>query len=927
MPARKSAAKKAAKKTARNAAAQPPGTRTQAAAPDGATVAEPAKSYLHPDAERPLVPEAGAMAAFKRTKPPREYRYDSSLAPELRWDSGEASARDRVLELLTAIERADSLEEVRAAAAELKAMNLPQLDWAGKAERPRFDVPTLPLFVHERLSTRAVLDSVRHRRTGADQSDLFDNPFGDERHGIADQVLRAYEHKDRWTNRMILGDSLVVMNSLLEYEGMGGQVQTIYMDPPYGVKYNSNFQPFIRSRSVDDSADADLTREPEMVQAYRDTWELGVHSYLAYLRDRLAVSRELLTPSGSIFIQISDENVHRVRSLLDEVFGAENFVALITVSKTSGLSSPQARTETLASTCDYLIWYARDRTRLKYRQLFKPKSEAKSRDDVFKYLELADGTRRPITESERRDRSLAPDGARYFSFSDLTAQKPTTVFPLLLDGRVYHPGRRGWRTTEEGMRRLMEQRRIAVTGKTPRFVSYEADFAAMPINSLWDDTGTGSFLDEKLYVVQTGTKTVARCILMTSDPGDIVLDPTCGSGTTAYVAEQWGRRWITIDTSRVPLALARQRLLTATYDWYELKDEQRGPASGFVYRRRQNNRGEEVGGIVPHITLRSIANDEPPADEVLVDRPEIVRGVTRVAGPFTVEATIPTPVDLDGDGAEDAGPEVAEQYDRWIDRLLDVLRRSPVIRLAGNREVRLDKIRPPARALNLVAEATFEGAPVAIVAGPEHGVVSEKLVFDALQEARLKQYTQLLVIGFGIEPRALALVDNAEAMTGVIATYVQATPDLIVGPLLKTMRSSQIFSVCGRPEIRVDRVPESEVRDGKRFHVTLLGVDVFDPAEMKSDHRTGTDVPCWMLDTDHDAMVFRASQVFFPRTEAWNSLARSLGAEYDPAVWAHLAGATSAPFAAPAGKARFTVAVKVIDDRGNELLVTKEVDA
>jgi adenine-specific DNA-methyltransferase len=388
-----------------------------------------------------------------------------------------------------------------------------------------------------------------------------------------------------------------------------------------------------------------------------------------------------------------------------------------------------------------------------------------------------------------------------------------------------------------------------------------------------------------------------------------------------------GRRWITIDTSRVPLSLARQRLLTATFDWYELKDEKRGPASGFVYRRRTNRSGEDIGGIVARVKMESIANDEPPAEEVLVDRPEVVRGITRVTGPFTVEATIPTPVDLDGDGAEDAGPEVAEQYERWIDRLLDVLRRSPVIRLAGNREVRLEKIRPPAKALNLVAEATIEGAPVAIVAGPEHGVVSEKLVFDALQEARLKQYAQLLVIGFGIEPRALALVDNAEAMTGVVATYVQATPDLIVGPLLKTMRSSQVFSVCGRPEIRVERIPEAEVRDGRCFRVVLVGVDVFDPASMTNDHRVGVDVPCWMLDTDHDAMVFRAAQVFFPRTEAWNALARSLGAEYDPAVWQHLAGATSAPFAAPASKARFTVAIKVIDDRGNELLATAEVEA
>ena len=407
-------------------------------------------------------------------------------------------------------------------------------------------------------------------------------------------------------------------------------------------------------------------------------------------------------------------------------------------------------------------------------------------------------------------------------------------------------------------------------------------------------------------------------MLMTTDPGDLVLDPTCGSGTAAYVAEQWGRRWITIDVSRVPLSLTRQRLLTATFPWYELKDDSRGPAGGFVYKRRQNKRGEEVGGIVPHVTLGSIANDEPPAEEVLVDRPEEFGKITRVTGPFTVEATIPTPVDWEGDGQEDGGvatPDLGGDGS-FVDRMLEVLRKSPVLHIGGGKTVTLRNVRPPAKTLSLSAEALGVNGkgeqPVAFVFGPENGAVSETLVYQSAREAAAKNYAHLYVVGFAIQPNARQLVETCEAAIGIPATYVQATPDLLMGDLLKNMRSSQIFSVCGLPEVNVSK-------NGK-YRVELKGVDVFDPVTMDNDHRGGDDVPAWFLDTDYNGLCFHVCQAFFPRTAAWDNLKKSLKETHSESVWDHLAGRVSAPF--EPGEHR-QIAVKVIDDRGNELIVVK----
>jgi adenine-specific DNA-methyltransferase len=871
-----------------------------------------ADSYEHVDATMASHPDVGTQATFRKKRPAKNYKYDSSLSPSLEWDGQNATVRERGEELIKKILDAETIESAKAAGEELARMSKPFLNWSGKVERLSFDVPTLPLFVHERLSTKAILETVKsHKR---DQQESL-NLFADPERSVADQLLRSYEHREQWVNRLILGDSMVVMNSLLEYEGLGGQVQMIYIDPPYGVKFGSNFQPFVRKRDVRHNDDADMTREPEMVQAYRDTWELGLHSYLSYLRDRLLVARELLTSSGSIFVQISDENLHHVSELLDEVFGMDNHCSVIAFTKTTGLS-----TRLLADRCDYLLWYAKDINLVKFRSIFALKVEGEEGATQYDWVHKSSGEMR----RRGRDEQLET-GDRLFHIGDASAMftTPHLALPFTLNGvEVKPPANRQWQTTQKGLERLASLNRLLIVGKSLRYVRYLNDFPVVPLNALWTDTGISGFADPKSYVVQTNVKVIARCLLMTTDPGDLVLDPTCGSGTTAYVAEQWGRRWITIDTSRVPLALTRQRLLTATYPWYELKDSSRGPAGGFVYRRKQNNRGEEVGGIVPHITLKSIANDEPPQEEVLVDRPETDNSITRVSGPFVVDATIPTPVDYDGDGIEDSAPEIAANYASFVDRMLEVLRRNPKLQLSGGRAVDLTNIRPPTKSMSISAEAIVDSKPVAITFGPENGAVSDKLVMNAAKEANARNYFHLYVIGFAIQPNARELIDKAEYGLGIAATYVAATPDVLMGDLLKTMRSSQVFSVTGLPDISGKKVPAREKGEPDRYTVMLHGLDSFDPATMTPESIEGGEVPAWFLDTQYNDLSFHVAQAFFPRTGAWENLRKALRAGYEDSVWEHLNGTESAPFEATPDS---RIAVKVIDTRGNELMVVKTI--
>jgi adenine-specific DNA-methyltransferase len=498
----------------------------------------------------------------------------------------------------------------------------PQLVWRGKDEQDWSDlvVHAPPLYIQEKVHPKVLIDDLL-RQSRERQQPEPDEPldlFADF-NGIPEGADRTefYQHDQNWTNRMILGDSLQVMGSLAEREGLRGKVQCIYIDPPYGIKFNSNFQWSTTSRDVKDGKAAHITREPEQVKAFRDTWRDGIHSYLTYLRDRLTVARDMLTDSGSVFVQIGDENVHRVRALMDEVFGDENFCSSVYLLKTTGAGSPAVATDVLPSVADYLLWYARNKKQVKYRRSYFERRP--SDDGNYRLAREGKVYDRPLSSNEIEDVDGLPPGLRVFAPNPLTSQTgaPTTTFPYDVNGRNYRPGKGGWKTNARGMQRLHKAGRLFGIGNTLRFVRFFKDFAFQGRNNLWDDTRQSGFGTEKVYVVQTTPTIIERCVLISTDPGDLVLDPTCGSGTTAYVAEQWGRRWITIDTSRVALALARARIMGARYPYYLLKDSPEGQQKEAEVTRTapssQPTRGSIRQGFVyervPHITLKSIANN------------------------------------------------------------------------------------------------------------------------------------------------------------------------------------------------------------------------------------------------------------------------------------------------------------------------------
>jgi adenine-specific DNA-methyltransferase len=546
-------------------------------------------SYRHPD-RRKNNPEVGLVnEASDPEQPKTTYAYDPHLDPVLQFDSARAAAERLIEDALAGNDPA----AMRHALEELRRMSSPYLQWTGKAERTSFGVDTVSLHVHERIDAMSILSAVSKRQgkksdkaaAGGIQPSLFEAPF-------ESLPLRSavdfYKHDRGWANRLVAGDSLLVMNSLLQKESMAGQVQMIYIDPPYGIKYGSNFQPFTNKRDVKDRTDADLTQEPEMIKAFRDTWELGIHSYLTYLRDRLLLAKDLLSESGSVFVQISDENLHHVRELCDEILGAQNFVSLITFKKTTGSTA-----NLLAGVSDYLVWFAKSLPDMKYRQLYSVKELGGDGGGAYGKVLLPSGEKRALTVSEKTTRF---EGGRVFRFDNLTSQSPGTRYDVGFNGKTYFP-KGYWKTEVSLMPRLLKAKRVAPSGENLYYVRFIDDFPAFPVNNSWDDTSIAGFASDKRYVVETSTKVVERCLMMCTDPGDLVFDPTCGSGTTAYVAEKWGRRWITCDTSRVAVTLAKQRLMTASFDYYELRYPHEGLKGGFIYK------------TVPHVTLKSIANN------------------------------------------------------------------------------------------------------------------------------------------------------------------------------------------------------------------------------------------------------------------------------------------------------------------------------
>jgi adenine-specific DNA-methyltransferase len=841
----------------------------------------------------------------------------------------------------------------------------PQLVWKGKDELDSEDlVADAPaIYIQEKIDPRVIIENLRDtakRPEDEPELTLFDTFDGLDELDLVD----FYRHSANWSNRMILGDSLNVMASLAEREALRGKVQMIYIDPPYGIKFGSNWQVSARKRDVKDGKLEDASREVEQIKAFRDTWELGIHSYLSYLRDRLTIAKDLLTESGSVFVQIGDENVHLVRSLMDEVFGSENFVALINFRKVAAVSSPVARVNALAGTVDYVLWFANDVNSLKYRQLFAPKTLSAEGAGEYVFVDVA-GEHRSMTREERANPSVLPPNARPYRQDNLTSAgfSAELSMPFVFGGREYGlSGNIHWKTTPPGMAKLAAAGRLERRGVSLSYIRYIDDFPVFPLVNAWQDTSWG-FGEDKKYVVQTAAKVIQRCMLMSTDPGDLVLDPTCGSGTTAYVAEQWGRRWITVDTSRVALALARQRLMGARFPWYLLADSAEGrrkegaltgaplpPAEvtgdirhGFVYER------------VQHVTLKSIANNPDikegmsreqidaairrQADyELLYDKPCEDGKRVRVSGPFTVESLSPhRSLAFVGSAVDRTGALNADNLDASVrddssfeQTILANLRTAGIQNGRRGERLTFDTVEPYAGSyIQAVGERedAADGSPrrVGLTIGPQYGTVGPSFIKDAAREAnRAGDLDLLCVLAFAFDPSVLGTGDEyvtseegfanvaAERRLGrVPVLLVRMNADLVMGEELKKTSAGNLFTVFGEPDIEIKH-------DGDELRLILHGVDVYDPNTGQVRSNDTDQIALWMIDTAYNEESFFVRHCYFTGgQDPYARLKKALRADVDQDAWDSLNRTESRPFLRPeTGK----IAVKVINDYGDEVM-------
>jgi adenine-specific DNA-methyltransferase len=852
----------------------------------------------------------------------------------------------------------------------------PQLVWRGKDEQDWSDlvVHAPPLYIQEKVHPKVLIDDLlretkeREHEAGQTTADLFADFNGIPKG--ADKT-EFYQHDQNWTNRMILGDSLQVMASLAEREGLRGKVQCIYFDPPYGVKFNSNFQWSTTDRQPKDGKTDHITREPEQVKAFRDTWRDGIHSYLTYLRDRLTVARDLLTESGSIFVQIGDENVHLLRGVLDEVFLSDNFISLITVRKTGAVSSPDARLNSLGTISDYVIWYAKRKETLKYRQLFTRKADTSTGDQYR--LNDAGGTYQSV--------SIESNGyAESFHF------------PIQVFGKTFYPAKtRHWSTTERGIYRVATADRVIATENKLRFKKYLEDFSVSPIANIWADVMGSSGL---IYVVQTNERIVERCILMATDPGDLVLDPTCGSGTSATVAEQWGRRWITIDTSRVALALARARIMGARYPFYLLADSREGQLKEAEVTRTAPSSQPVQGNIrhgfvyerVPHITLKSIANNaeidviweqwqaklEPlreklnaalnktwqeweiprEADkawpeatkklhadwwqaritrqqeidksiaakaefEYLYDKPYDNKKCVRVAGPFTVESLSPhrmLGVDEDDELIDTLKEDRADYAARqtFPQMILDNLKTAGVQQAHKEGRITFTALTPWPGEGSVCAEGRYlEGTTekrAGIFIGPEFGTVQRSDLVAAARECGDAGFDVLIACAFNYEAHATEF----SKLGRIPVLKARMNADLHMAADLKNTGKGNLFVIFGEPDI--DLLPQA---DGK-VRVKVNGVDVFKPQTGEVVSHGADGIACWFIDTDYNEESFFVRHAYFlGANDPYSALKTTLKAEIDQEAWATLNSDTSRPFEKPkSGR----IAVKVINHLGDEVM-------
>jgi len=744
----------------------------------------------------------------------------------------------------------------------------PTLSWAGKAEGTSFDVDTVSLHIHERIDPKRIIKQVLKKtsETTQVQPSLFEQP---SENFNTEKEFDFYSHTKNWSNRLIAGDSLLVMNSLLEKENMAGKVQMIYIDPPYGIKYNSNFQPFTNKRDVKDKDDDSIPAEPEMIKAFRDTWELGIHSYLTHLRDRLLLAKDLLHETGSIFVQISDENVHLVRNILDEVFGQENFVCQIGFRTT--MTKP---TKTLNNVFDYILWFSRNKN-YKFHELFVPRSK----DDV--------------------------DG---YKIQDLVASSPQTMYEYEFKGKKYNP-KNGWRLPKDSLDKLVEAGKVVVSGNNLGYLRPYSDFPFVQLDNIWNKQLSEN---KKIYVVQTNTEVVQKCMLMTTDPGDLVFDPTCGSGTTAFVAEQWGRRWITCDTSRVAIQLAKQRIMTGNFEYFDLAQEQEGVSSGFKYV------------TVPHITLGSITKGEDN-EETLYDQPIVIKNKVRVTGPFTVEAvpgirTKPIEGNLP-DVSDKTNPTnpISEKLNDYLDSI-----RTSGIRSYNNEGIAFNSVEVAEGFAEIHAfgniDSSGEYKKCAIVFGPDYAPLEQTQVERTMDEIRSMSEKPNIVVfcSYAFDPEASKDIDNIK-IPGLQILKAQMNTDLLTKDLKKKANTNRPFWLIGEPDIII-----TTTKDGK-YQIEVKGFDYYDPRTQELKGGSTDKIAVWMLDTDYDNRSLFPSQIFFPMQDDkrdWTKLAKALNGNVDEELLEQYTGTISIPFTL--GEKR-TIAVKIVDDRGVEMLIVKKI--
>jgi adenine-specific DNA-methyltransferase len=765
----------------------------------------------------------------------------------------------------------------------------PVLFWSGK--RNRRDVPVLPLQRNEIVSESRVAQIIDRARKAAEQNSgparqghLFSELEKTLRESERSKRVEFYTHEEGWKNKLICGDSLQVMESLLRYDNLRGKVQTIYFDPPYGIDYDSNFQQRVDSTRNDEKEQAD---DVLTIKAFRDTWSLGIHSYLSYLQERLYLCRELLADTGCIFVQISDENVHGVRLILDEVFGRRQFCSQISFRK----SSFQAAT-LLATTSDFLLWYAKDKDLLKFRRLYKTKVVGVDEGEEYKYLfDPATKSISPMTADQYRNPATIPSHLKPCRYGPLTSQGGTgdTSSDLVIEGRHYSPGpNHHWKVAIDGMKHLIQKGVIIERGKQlsyPLLLEYNP---LMPLTDIWDDTKWGFDAANKSYVVETNPKVVMRSVLMSTDPGDLVLDPTCGSGTTAYCAERLGRRWITCDTSRVAINVARRRLLSATFDHYKTRNGKL--YAGFEYKK------------VNRSTLKSLAYDLEPEKVDLVDQPEVEKDAIRVCGPFEV-ASIGRYSLEDWKGYIVAGGSDSAKLENYIEVICRLYRRDAAIQGASG-------------FVHAIAES--ERQKVAISVGPLSGRVTGKQINDAVQDALASGILEVHVLGWAFEANVGEVKSALEKRGKVKVELMMIRPDTLAEGL-KATKPEMLFSPLALPDI--DVTFDKNGKAPKQARVTLRGVALFDRKRRTTEYKAADSgyVSAWYLDEDYDGDCFVDCQMFFDFKKAPNIQA-ALRVDVDPDEYKLKLSSEAFPL-----RSYKRIAVKVVDIYGNESTVVRDL--